>query len=57
MIVEYYVEIWEHKKQEMVKQMGPFSERKADKLDDGVHINLNHDEFYTVIEPANKISP
>ena len=34
---------------EIVKTMGPFSERKADKVEDGVSINLNFEEYYTIV--------
>ena len=46
----YYVEIIEYKSEEVVKCMGPMSEHKADRVDDGVNINLNHEEFYTLIK-------
>jgi hypothetical protein len=38
---------------EPVKVMGPYtSERKADKVCDGVSINMNHDRYYAVVEMA-----
>ena len=34
----------------MIKELGPFnSERQAAKCDDGVNINLNHEDYYTLI--------
>lgn len=51
--MKYYVEIVEFNaypdEDRVVKRMGPFSERKADRVDGGVKINLNHDDFYTRI--------
>ena len=30
--------------------MGPFeNERRADKIDRGLNINLNHDDYYTLV--------
>ncbi len=46
---EFYVKIIEHKTRKTIKQMGPYTEHKADKIDDGININLNHEEFYTQI--------
>jgi hypothetical protein len=45
----YFVEIVKHVSLEVVKRMGPMPERKADKVDAGVNINLNHEEYYTRI--------
>ena len=47
-----YVEIVKHEKEEVVKRMGPMTEHKADKVDDGANINLNHEEYYTRIVEA-----
>jgi len=46
---EYYVQIIKYKTSEVVKKMGPFSEREANKVDDGANRNLNHGEYYTLI--------
>ena len=32
---------------EVTKEMGPFNERKANKIEDAVNIKLNHEEYYT----------
>ena len=46
----YYVEIVEFETEKVVKRMGGYtSERRADILDKGVNINLNHDKFFTRI--------
>ena len=34
----------------VIKELGPFgSKRQAAKCDDGVNINLNHEDYYTLI--------
>lgn len=38
---------------EVVERMGPMDERKAERVDGGVNINLNHSEFYTLIVPVS----
>lgn len=45
----YYVLIVKYENGEIVKEMGPMDERKANKVEDGVNINLNHEEYYTDI--------
>jgi hypothetical protein len=46
-----YVEIVEivDGKDNVVKRMGPMSKRKAEKVDGGANINLNHEKFFTRI--------
>ena len=52
-MTKYYVEIVKYgEPEEVVKRMGPMYERKAEKVDDGVNINLNHNEYYTRIVEA-----
>ena len=46
---DYYVEIVEYGTGEIVKSMGPMSERKANKVEGGANINLNHEEYFTRI--------
>lgn len=43
----WYVEIVDIETEEVVNRMGPFSERKAEKVEDGANINLNHERYYT----------
>lgn len=53
--MEYYVEIVKYgDPEEVVKRMGPMSDRKADKVDSGANINLNHEKYYTRIVEAVK---
>lgn len=47
MVDTYYVEIVEFETNKVIKSMGPMSERKADRVDSGVTINLNHDRYFT----------
>ena len=52
--MDFYVEVVKHSEPEkVVKRMGPMPERKADKVDDGVNRNLNHEEYYTRIVEVN----
>ena len=47
----HYVDIIRFDGEETVKRLGPFrSESKARKVNDGVNINLNHDDYFTRIE-------
>jgi len=41
--------------EEVVKRVGPMSERKAEKVDSGININLNYEQFFTriITEKAN----
>ena len=48
-----YVEIVKTDTGEVVKRMGPMSERKAERVESGANINLNHDGYYTRIVFAN----
>ena len=48
----FYVEIVKASSGEVVKRMGPMSERQADKVESGVAINLNHEEYFTRIVSA-----
>ena len=58
----FYLEIVNSKSGEVVKRMGPMSQRKAEKTENGVMINLNHDEYYarlvsavvSVVRPQHK---
>jgi len=47
--MKFYVQIKRFSDSGIEKELGPFSERRADKVDDGVNINLNHDEYFTQI--------
>lgn len=45
----FYVEIVELSSDEVVKKMGPMSERRAIRVCSGASINLNHKEYFTRI--------
>jgi len=47
--LNYYVQVvqWDDDGHEVTKEMGPFNERKANKIEDAVNIKLNHEEYYT----------
>jgi len=47
--MDCFVEIVRTKGEEVVKRMGPLSERMAIKVEEGANINLNHDEYFTRI--------
>lgn len=48
-MTNFYVEIVDDETEEVVKRMGPHTERTADRIEDGVNINLNHERFFTRI--------
>jgi len=48
----FFVEIVLISTGEVVKRLGPVNERKADKVESGVKINLNHAEYFTRIVSA-----
>lgn len=49
---EVFVEIVEIDTDKVIKRMGPMSERKADRVEDGASMNLNHAKYFTRIVPA-----
>lgn len=52
---EYWVRVIEYKTCQTIHSIGPiWSRRRAEKVERGVQINLNHDEFYTRIEPEDE---
>lgn len=53
----YYVEVRESATGECVKRLGPMHERKADKVERGMLINLNRDEYTVASVPASDVSP
>jgi hypothetical protein len=49
---EFYVVVVETETGAVVKRLGPLaSERQADRVDDGVMRNLNHERFHTEVVP------
>jgi len=55
---DYFVEIVKYgEPEEIVKRMGPMTEWKADKVDAGANINLNHELFFTRIARLDPDNP
>lgn len=52
---QYYVEIVETATDEVVKSLGPHSERSAERIERGVEINLNTDRFHVRMRPASAV--
>ena len=52
-----YVQIIRFEDDHAIETMGPMSEWKADRVDRGVNINLNHEAFYTLIVTKDKLRP
>lgn len=50
--VEVRVEVVKRATGEIVKQLGPMSPRKADSVERGLEINMNHDEYFVRRVPA-----
>ena len=50
---EFYVEVRRWEGDSCVKRMGPMSEAKADKVADGVSINLDHENYYVHIHEGS----
>ncbi len=51
---QYFVQVRKRGTDEVVKQFGPHDERQAEKIEHGISINLNHDEYYTEIVPVDE---
>lgn len=49
----FYVEVVNSKTEEVIEKLGPMPERKADRTEDGMNINLNHEEYFTRIVPSD----
>ena len=52
---QFFVEIRKYEKDEVIKRMGPYPERLADKIDSGANRNLNHEEYYTMIVESQSL--
>ena len=50
----YYVEVVETETDKVVKRMGPMSEPKAFKVQGGLAINMDHDNYYTRLVEAEE---
>ena len=48
--MKYIVQIKQYTDDKVFKEFGPFDDKRlAEKCDDGININLNHEYCYTVI--------
>ena len=47
--VQWFVEVIEYDTEKVVKKLGPMSEKKAEKVERGLNINLDQERFFTVI--------
>jgi len=52
MKVQYEIEIIEYATGEVVKTIPCVSIREAERVDGGVNVNLNYDEYYTLIKSS-----
>ena len=52
--MNYYIEVIKYDNHEVVKTLGPYTERQANKADDCVNSNINDDEYYTLIKEEAK---
>ena len=50
--VEVRVEVIKRDNGEIVKELGPMSPRKADSVERGIEINLNHEQYFVRRVPA-----
>jgi hypothetical protein len=48
----HYVEIVSFDDGDVIKRMGPMPERKAERVDSGANINLDHANYYTRVVPV-----
>ncbi len=46
----WWVEIVHTEDGKVVKRLGPHTERTADKIADGMSINLNYDKYHVTVE-------
>lgn len=49
----YFVEIRKVGTDEVIKRMGPHDEQSAERIERGVLINMNRDDFYTELVPVD----
>jgi len=54
-MTDFYVDVVASKEDKVVKRMGPMAERKAEKVDRGLNINLNHNDYYTMIRTQKEV--
>jgi hypothetical protein len=52
----YYVTVVEDETDEEVKRLGPMRRARAEKVEDGLGVNLNWDRFHTEIVEQDRIT-
>lgn len=50
----FFVEVVDAKTGKVVKRVGPVTERKADRVEGGMTVNLDHEHYFTRIVPAGE---
>jgi hypothetical protein len=53
---DFYVVVIRYKNNKIAGKMGPMSELKARRVESGANINLNHEEFYTLVLKESELS-
>ncbi len=53
--MEYYVEIYRKSDGEIQERMGPMPERRAERVESGANINLNHENYATRMVEAGEV--
>lgn len=48
----HYVEVVAYRGEEVVKRLGPMSLSRAEKVERGMEINMNHEAYFTRIEQS-----
>ena len=46
----HYVQVLTYENDEVIKELGPFSERRAEKVEEGVRRNMSMDYYSRIIE-------
>lgn len=46
-MIPHYVEVVSYETGKVEERRGPFPERRAEKLADGMDVNLDHERYYT----------
>ncbi len=55
--MDKYVEIVEFETGKVEKRMGPMGERQAERVERGVSVNLNHDDYFVRVVDADEAQP
>jgi hypothetical protein len=47
-VSDYYIDVIRFEDNKVMESKGPFTKRQAERIDDGMNINLNRDIYYTI---------